>query len=579
MSLRTSHRTGPNFVSSTSPPRAATPELGTDGAPLGRQSELCVHTSPSSVTIQSKSGTSHHDSNLLASPETDPHGSCSQLDPPILLSDLRSLQLLRNSNSKHRTGTSKELSRLWRQWSDFLQTSKGKTIKPEMLHTISNTFFFLRERRLSDLLGDIQAQKKSGIPYEGRTLRSLGFASVKAQSWDVLHWVLLQPRLSSDDYVVLVKAVCRKVAYTQSSEGLLTRADSILEVVKMTRLRMNNDVDLRVRAGLIIEYVSRTLLKMRCVDKVVPFVLQMLESHPATVDLLSQDFLYQVLNTCAAHQHLPDAHRLFAKIPLQLQTLDHFKACLTVWDRRTPRPLIRSACSIWHELLCHPYLQPDLTTHNLYLSLRCRLGHVVDVSKIVKRMERIGPTPDQRTYEILIHSVGQRKSTDSTWDIIQQLSPSKYVPTARTANILLCSKARQGRSSRRPQDQAEQVIADETSFVRTMDRLKTAKIECDQITRNLVVRRFLSRSHSHSDQQIWALKEMALPPNLTSNSMPTSLTRSEFRRYQRPLYSMLWSAFTRVGYMDDAAKLADEWEQERRRARSSKDVKTKREAD
>lgn len=85
--------------------------------------------------------------------------------------------------------------------------------------------------------------------------------------------------------------------------------------------------------------------------------------------------------------------------------------------------------------------------------------------------------------------------------------------------------------------------------------------------------------YSHSDQQIWALKEMALPPNLTSNSMPTSLTRSEFRRYQRPLYSMLWSAFTRVGYMDDAAKLADEWEQERRRARSSKDVKTKREAD
>ncbi|KAG0149287.1 hypothetical protein CROQUDRAFT_341515 [Cronartium quercuum f. sp. fusiforme G11] len=491
--------------------------------------------------------------------------STSDLDPPMLLSDLKSLQLLFDSNK--RAGVSETALRFWRQWHNFLMRPKGKAIKPDMLHKVSHAFLFLCYRRLPELFGDIEAQQSSGIQFEGRTIKSLGFVSLKGQHWCILHWVLQDPKLSRNDLIILVKAACRKIAFSSALESQSSRVTTILELAKSIGLKIDHDADFAGHAGSVVEHIARTFFKMGCIDPVVPFILDILNKHPASAKSFSPTFLHQVMNTCASHQHLQQAHQLIAAIPPSLQTLDHFKACLTVWDRRTPRPLIRAACLLWASLLSHPHLEPDLAAYNLYLALRSRLGHIKDVWNIIKRMTRTGPLPDQRTYDILLHLLGQRQGIESSWNMLQHLSPQNYIPTSRTTNILLCSKAHRTHSIQKSIEPANSTLTNEMEFLAMMERVKAANFGCDEVTRNIVVRKFLARSHSHSSQQIWALKKLVLPPNSNLVSNGKYITRSEFRRMRKPLYSMLCSAFIHAGKMSDAAQLKKEWMRESQLAR------------
>lgn len=486
------------------------------------------------------------------------------IDPPILLADLKSLESL--VNSRKSSSVSRTVLQLWRRWHSFLLNTKRKTIKRSLFHQISRAFLFLCHDRLPELLCDLQVQEQSGIHLESRTFRSLGDASLKAKNWSILYWVLSHPKLSKEDVIILIKAACRKIAFSSSEENQSVRVQKVQKLATLLEHRMQNNVEFIQLGGSAIEYISCTLFKMRCIDQVVPMILDILHDYPALGKTLSPSFLHKVMNTCASHQLLNQAHQLLAAIPLATQTLDQYKACLTVWDRRTPRPLVQSACSLWSTLLSHPILEPDIDAYNLYLSLRSRLGHVEGVSNTIKRLIRRGPAPNQHTYDILLYSLGQRENVECVWNTLRHHLPPNYTPTSRTSNILLSSKTRcapeWGTTA-----SSDSLMADESNFVKLMKQIEDASFERDEVTRNIVVQKFLSRSHSHKPEHIWALKELVLPSN-PIDEKDKRLTRTDFRRFRRPLYSMLRSAFVRAGQTEDAARLTEEWDRESRLARS-----------
>ncbi|KAH9807418.1 hypothetical protein DFH28DRAFT_915593 [Melampsora americana] len=424
------------------------------------------------------------------------------IEPPVLLSDLKSLESL--VNSRKPSSISRTVLQLWKKWHTFLLNTKQKAIKRTMFHQISRAFLFLCHDRLSELLCDIQVQERSGIHFEPRTFRSLGDASLKAKNWPVLFWVLTHPKLLQKDVIILVKAACRKITFSSSEDNQSVRVQNVLKLSKLVKHRMQNDVAFIQLGGAAIQYISCTLFKMRCIDQVVPLILDILHIYPSLLETLSPSFLLKVMNTY-------------------------------------------------------------IDAYNLYLSLRSRLGHVEGVSNTIKRLARRGPTPNQHTYDILLYSLGQRQNVECVWSMLRHHLPPNYTPTPRTSNILLSSKTRCA-PDRGTTASPDSLIVGESNFVKLMKQIEDATFGRDEVTRNIVVRKFLSRSHSHDPEQIWALKELVLPANL-HNETDKRLSRTDFRRFRRPLYSMLRSAFVRAGQKEDAARLTEEWERESRLAR------------
>ncbi|EGG13142.1 uncharacterized protein MELLADRAFT_86856 [Melampsora larici-populina 98AG31] len=487
-----------------------------DRSHVSQDNEMFLSTSKNLIEHQDASGLEVASYGDLAatnkshlSPETliTRFESCScgtvPIDPPTLLADLKSLESL--ANSRKLSSVSRTVLQLWRRWHSFLLNPKRKAIKRTTFHQISRAFLFLCHHRLSELLCDIRVQERSGIHFEPRTFRSLGDASLKAKNWPVLCWVLSHRKLSKEDVIILVKAACRKIAFSSSEENQSLRVQNVQKLSKLVEHRMQHDVEFVQLGGSAIQYISCTLFKMRCIDQVVPMILDILYNHPALAETLSPSFLHKVM---------------------------------------------------------HTYID----AYNLYLSLRSRLGHVEGVSNIIKRLIRRGPVPNQHTYDILLYSVGQRENVECVWNTLRQHLPPKYTPTSRTSNILLSSKTRcalQWGTTTSP----DSLMVDELNFVKLMKQIEDATYERDEVTRNIVVQKFLSRSQSHNPEQIWALKELVLPSNPIDEE-DKRLTRTDFRRFRRPLYSMLRSAFIRAGQTEDAARLTEEWERESRLARS-----------
>ncbi|KAH9453795.1 hypothetical protein Pst134EA_024660 [Puccinia striiformis f. sp. tritici] len=196
-----------------------------------------------------------------------------------------------------------------------------------------------------------------------------------------------------------------------------------------------------------VEIFCDALLRMSCHEYASNMVLQIIRQRPTFTSSFDPRFLHRLMSTCASHQSLSIAHDLLAAIPSGLQTLDQFKACMSVWDRRTPRPLLHPACSVWDALVSHPHLLPDLDADNFYLSLKSKLGHVDELIKIIQNMERRQILVDdhynndnnqkQKTYGILSHSIGRRRGLKSAYRILPELISKGYIPDEYTSNILL----------------------------------------------------------------------------------------------------------------------------------------------
>ncbi|MBW0481069.1 hypothetical protein O181_020784 [Austropuccinia psidii MF-1] len=309
----------------------------------------------------------------------------------------------------------------------------------------------------------------------------------------------------------------------------------------------------------VIPILVDALLRLGSIDLAATFVLDTLRKHPALNKKLKPAFLHRLMRTCASHQQLSRAHDLLAELSPCIQTLDQFKACMVVWDRRTPRESLHVACTVWDALVCHPHLAPDEEAYNLYISLKSRLGHLGDVVKIFNNMGRLGLKKSDKTYGLLLKAIGHRQGVSPAWKVLPKLITQGYMPNAYTSNILLSSKVDLSYSGTR--SIAEQ---HEELFISTMQEIDSVNLKFDEVTRNLVVREFLRRAPSHSKEQIQSLKEKALPPSMYN----TDLDRKDFRRFRRPLYSMLCSAFQRAGCPDDAFKLKEEWKRESQRARA-----------
>ncbi|KAI9625304.1 hypothetical protein H4Q26_016326 [Puccinia striiformis f. sp. tritici PST-130] len=264
-----------------------------------------------------------------------------------------------------------------------------------------------------------RAQSVSSSP--PRIFKSIGFATVRYQNWTVLRRLLSRQKnlTRRSDVLSIISIATRKILFSTTLKTQASRIEKIIELCETIIDTFNEKTDCKTCMSQSVEIFCDALLRMSCHEYASNMVLQIIRQP----------------------------HDLLAAIPSGLQTLDQFKACMSVWDRRTPRPLLHPACSVWDALVSHPHLLPDLDADNFYLSLKSKLGHVDELIKIIQNMERRQILVDdhynndnnqkQKTYGILSHSIGRRRGLKSAYRILPELISKGYIPDEYTSNILL----------------------------------------------------------------------------------------------------------------------------------------------
>lgn len=506
---------------------------------------------------------------------TNEAGPSTQIDTDLLLKELKSLQA--NLSRASKSSIHKRVKFHWQQWNEFLKTPKGRSLDPISIHNITHEFLFLYPSKILTIFEDTQ-QARQGAPssrVDSRTFKSIGFATLKYQNWNVLKQLLsCQRNLGRLDMLSIVRIASRKILFSSKLKTQTIRIEAILGLSEAITDTFDEGSDCAKCMTQSVEILCDALLRMSGHEPAATMILRVLRQHPNLKKYFASRFLHRLMSTCASHQNILAAHDLLAELPPELQTLDQFKACMSIWDRRTPRPLLHLACSVWDALLSHPHLVPDLDAYNLYLALKSRLGHVDDLIKMVSNMERRGILADhakQKTYGILLHSIGRRRGLDSAYEILPALISKGYVPDEYTSNILLSARKpfpdTKAQISRPRNERAER----EARLLETMEKIKGANMRSDEVTRNILVRSFLSRLPYHSKEDISNIKQISLndPSSSSSDSnLESKLNRSQFRRFRRPLYSMLCSAFRRANYLDQVEELNIEWKRESAKARS-----------
>ncbi|PLW54101.1 hypothetical protein PCANC_06395 [Puccinia coronata f. sp. avenae] len=502
-------------------------------------------------------------------------GPSTQIDTDLLLKELQSLKA--NTARASKSSVHKRVKHHWEQWNDFLQTPKGKTLDRSTIHNIIHEFLFLHPSKILTIFEDTQqAQQASpSSTFDPRTFKSIAFATLRYQNWIVLKRLLSRQRnLKRPDILSIVRIASRKILFSSSLKTQDARIEAILGLSEAITDSFDEETDCMKCMTQSIEILCDALLKMSCHESAAIMILQILRQHPSFKKSFNSRFLHRMMSTCASHQDLATAHDLLAELPPELQTLDQFKACMSVWDRRTPRPLLHLACSVWDALRSHPRLVPDHDAHNLYLALKSRLGHVEDLIRMVYNMERRGILADggkQKTYGILLHSIGRRRGLESAYKLLPELISKGYVPDEYTSNILLSAKTTTSHdldpSLRYSRDESAKTADREARLLETMEQIKQANMRSDEVTRNILVRSYLSRSPYHSKEEISELKHVSLN-SLPDSDTESNLDRKQFRRFRKPLYSMLCSAFRRANYLDESDELKNEWKRQSGRARS-----------
>lgn len=509
--------------------------------------------------------------NIETSTRTDEAGPASVTDPKFLLSQLKLLQA--NHQRLSKSSIHKEVKNLWSIWDQFLKTPNGKTLSPSTFHLVTHEFLFLYPSKISQILENIEARQltESSAKPDSRIFKSIGLASLRYQNWAVLQRLLsCQRNMEKSDIVNLLKSACRKILFSSSFKAPKDRIEKLDEISQAITDNFNEKIDCMKCTIQLIEVVSDALLRIGHYESATQIVLQVIHQRTSSAKFFSSRFLHRLMNTCVSHHHISIAHALLAKLPPECQTLEHFKACMSVWDRRTPRPLLRSACSVWDALASHPHLVPDHEAYDLYISLKSKLGHVADVMRIISGMERKGMlinSQKQKTYGILLHSISRRKGLASTYKILPELISKGYKPDEYTSNILLSAKRSNlhDEPAGSPNFSIPKSERREERLIQTIQEIKTANMKSDEVTRNIVIRSFLSRFPHHSKEEILHLKAISLD-QLNTNAID-NVDRKQFRRFRKPLYSMLCSAFRRAHCLDELSKLKDEWKRESFKAR------------
>ncbi|WAQ84842.1 hypothetical protein PtA15_5A415 [Puccinia triticina] len=502
-------------------------------------------------------------------------GPSTQIDTDLLLKELKSLQ--ENAGRASKSSIHKRVKHHWEQWNEFLKTPKGKILDSDVILRITHEFLFLHPSKILTIFEDNeQAQRSQEVSpstrFDQRIFKSIGFATLKYQNWTVLKRLLSRQRnLRRSDVLSIVRIASRKILFSSSLKTQNARITAILGLSGAITDTFNEETDCIKCMTQSVEILCDALLRMSCHEPAAAMILQILRRHPNFAKYFTSHFLHRLMSTCASHQYLSTAHDLLAELPPELQTLDQFKACMSVWDRRTPRPLLHSACSVWHALVSHPHIVPDHDAHNLYLALKSRLGHVEDLMRIIHNMERRGILEEdgkQKTYGILLHSIGRRRGIQSAYEVLPELVSRGYIPDEHTSNILLSAKPIDNPDSNLSYSRNESAnrAGREERLLETMQQIKKANMKSDEVTRNILVRSFLSRSPYHSKEAISNIKHISL--DQSGSNLEPNLDRKQFRRFRKPLYSMLCSAFRRANYLDELEDLKLEWKRESSKARS-----------
>ncbi|KAH9458055.1 hypothetical protein H4Q26_007277 [Puccinia striiformis f. sp. tritici PST-130] len=527
---------------------------------------------------------------------SDEAGPSTEIDTDLLLRELRSLQ--ENLGRDTKSSIHKRVKHHWEQWNEFLKTPKGKTLDPNIIHDITHEFLFLHPSKLLTIFEETeqQHQTQSVSSSPPKIFRSIGFATLRYQNWTVLKRLLSRQKnlTRRSDVLSIIRIATRKILFSTTLKTQTSRIEKIIELCETITDTFNEKTDCKKCMSQSVEIFCDALLRMSCHEYASNMVLQIIRQHPTFTSSFDSRFLHRLMSTCASHQSLSIAHDLLAGIPSELQTLDQFKACMSVWDRRTPRPLLHSACSVWDALVSHPHLLPDLDAYNLYLSLKSKLGHVDELIKIIQNMERRqilvhdhynNNHQKQKTYGILLHSIGRRRGLKSAYQILPELISKGYIPDEYTSNILLSASQKRITDtttdhhhpvpSCRNESAAE---AREERLLETMEEIKKANMKSDEVTRNILVRSFLSRSPHHSKEVILNIKRISLDHQSEPTDIPASnldLDRTQFRRFRKPLYSMLSNAYQRANCIHEFNQLKIEWKSQSRKSKSNSNIKSK----
>ncbi|POV97800.1 hypothetical protein PSHT_14395 [Puccinia striiformis] len=375
-------------------------------------------------------------------------GPSTEIVTDLLLRGLRSLQ--ENLGRDTKSSIHRRVKHHWEQWKEFLKTPKGKTLDPNIIHDITHEFLFLHPSKLLTIFEETEQQRAQSVSSSPpRIFKSIGFATVRYQNWTVLRRLLSRQKnlTRRSDVLSIISIATRKILFSTTLKTQPSRIEKIIELCETIIDTFNEKTDCKTCMSQSVEIFCDALLRMSCHEYASNMVLQIIRQRPTFTSSFDPRFLHRLMSTCASHQSLSIAHDLLAAIPSGLQTLDQFKACMSVWDRRTPRPLLHPACSVWDALVSHPHLLPDLDADNFYLSLKSKLGHVDELIKIIQNMERRQILVDdhynndnnqkQKTYGILSHSIGRRRGLKSAYRILPELISKGYIPDEYTSNILL----------------------------------------------------------------------------------------------------------------------------------------------
>ncbi|KAI7933889.1 hypothetical protein MJO28_017403 [Puccinia striiformis f. sp. tritici] len=506
---------------------------------------------------------------------SDEAGPSTDIDTDLLLRELRSLQ--ENLGRDTKSSIHRRVKHQWEQWNEFLKTPQGKTLDPNIVHDITHEFLFLHPSKLLTIFEETeqQHQNQSVSSSPPKIFRSIGFATLRYQNWTVLKRLLSRQKdlTRRSDVLSIIRIATRKILFSTTLKTQTSRIQKIIELCETITDTFNENTDCKKCMSQSVEIFCDALLRMSCHEYASNMVLQIIRQHPTFTSSFDSRFLHRLMSTCASHQSLSIAHDLLAEIPSELQT----------WINSR---LVSS----------HPHLLPDLDAYNLYLSLKSKLGHVDELFKIIQNMERRQILVDdhynndnnqrQTTYGILLHSIGRRRGLKSAYQILPELISKGYIPDKYTSNILL-SAFQKGNNDTTThhhhpvppcRNQLSVVQAREERLLQTMEEIKKGNMKSDEVTRNILVRSFLSRSPHHSKEEILNIKRISLNHQSEPTDIPASnldLDRKQFRRFRKPLYSMLSNAYQRANCIHEFNQLKIEWKSQSRKSKSNSNIKSK----
>ncbi|CAH7688878.1 hypothetical protein PPACK8108_LOCUS23913 [Phakopsora pachyrhizi] len=187
-------------------------------------------------------------------------------------------------------------------------------------------------QKITKIMINIKLAEGCGIALEAQSLRLLGFAALHAQKWEAFCKILKEKELLLLDLTALVKISCCKVLFY----SLLKDQEAHIEVlVTISQAVFSTSPDLDCTLSPLVtqtvQQIANSMTKLSGVDLASEFVLQMLCCDSDLAECFESTFLHCLMVTCPSHQRLNQAHLILNKIPSHLQTLEYYKACMTVW--------------------------------------------------------------------------------------------------------------------------------------------------------------------------------------------------------------------------------------------------------